>query len=712
MDDFIGHTLGSYQIVDHLGAGAMGSVYKGYHPTMDRYVAIKVLPQHLARDGSFRARFLREARTIARLEHRYILPVYDFGEDKGVHYLVMRYVDGGTLAALLGGGRLSIERAIQVVSQIGEALGYAHQHGVIHRDIKPANVLIGSDGNIFLSDFGIAKVVEATLHLTGEGYMIGTPTYMAPEQVQSQPVDARTDIYALGILLYQAVTGEVPFVADTAISMALMHVHASPRPPRQLNPAIPEALEQAILRAIEKAPADRFQTAEAMVAALRAVPIEGRGGMAGLTWADAATLPHVSSQTTHPLPSGESRAPASIAAEAPSQRGNPPAASQPRTRPNLTLILVFAAVALLIGIVLTTLSRSSVTSSAPPATTSASRPATPAPVVVSTAKPQPTTIPTAKPQPTTIPTAIPAPATAIPKPPAVTLLRTLSGGTEWLPGVAFSPDGQTVAGASFGGIVQLWGVQDGTLLQTLKGHTNWVWSVAFSPDGHIVASASEDGTVKLWDANSGALLHTLTGHSGTVGSVAFFPDGQTLASASKDQTIKLWRVTDGLLLHTLVGHAGFVRSVAVSPDGQTVASASDDNTVKLWRASDGAQLRTLEGHTDHVYAVAFSPNGRLLASGSVDQTVRFWQVSDGTLVRTLTGHGSTVNSVTFSPNGQLLASASYDRTIKLWRVSDGILLHTLGGHTGWVFSVAFSPDGTLLASASQDQTINIWEVQQ
>jgi tRNA A-37 threonylcarbamoyl transferase component Bud32 len=289
MDDMVGHALGSYQIVEQIGAGAMATVYKGYHPIMERYVAIKVLPDRFARDSTFRARFLREARTIARLEHRYILPIHDFGEDNGTHYLVMRYVTGGSLGELLDAGLLSIERAVQLIGQVGEALAYAHRQGVIHRDIKPANVLIDQGGNVFLSDFGIAKVVVETSHLTREGLSIGTPAYMAPEQAQGRSVDARSDIYALGILLYQAVTGEVPFVAETALAVAFMHIHAPPRPPRQLNPSIPEALERVILRAIAKNPGDRFQMADDMVAALHEALAGSSQPMVAETGGEAAT---------------------------------------------------------------------------------------------------------------------------------------------------------------------------------------------------------------------------------------------------------------------------------------------------------------------------------------------------------------------------------------------------------------------------------------
>lgn len=277
MSDLIGRTLGAYRIVEQLGVGGMATVFKAYHATMDRYVAVKVLPQHLARDPNFRARFEREARTIARLEHRHILPVHEYGESDGIPYLVMRYTDGGTLSDLIASGQVSLEHGAELVAQVGDALGYAHRQGVVHRDIKPANVLIGRDGAALLSDFGIAKMYEDTMHLTGEGVMIGTPFYMAPEQVQGRPADARSDIYALGVILYEVLAGRRPFVAETPLAVALMHVHEPLPPPRALRPDLPEVFERIILRAMAKNPEDRFQTADEMAAAIRSALVELRG---------------------------------------------------------------------------------------------------------------------------------------------------------------------------------------------------------------------------------------------------------------------------------------------------------------------------------------------------------------------------------------------------------------------------------------------------
>ena len=268
MANLAGHNLGPYRILDQVGAGGMATVYKAYHAAMDRYVAVKVLPQHLARDPNFRARFQREARTIARLEHRYILPVHDVGEDDDIPYFVMRYTDGGDLNDLIARKSLTVARIATIVAQVAEALAYAHRQGIIHRDVKPANILISRDGDPLLTDFGIAKIYEDTLQLTGDGMMVGTPTYMAPEQLQGQPVDPRTDIYALGVVLYQALTGEPPFVAETPLAVALMHIHNALRSPRQLNSTIPESIERIILRAMAKDPNDRFQTAGEMAEAL------------------------------------------------------------------------------------------------------------------------------------------------------------------------------------------------------------------------------------------------------------------------------------------------------------------------------------------------------------------------------------------------------------------------------------------------------------
>jgi len=269
MNPYIGKTLGSYQLVEQIGQGGMATVFKAYQPSMDRYVAIKILPSHFTQDATFVARFTQEARVLARLEHPHILPVYDYGEQEGITYLVMRYIEAGTLHDLIAQqGTLNLREVVRLMGQVGRALGYAHDQGVIHRDIKPSNVLIDPQGNAFLTDFGIAKIVAGTANYTGTGAVIGTPAYMAPEQGLGKPLDARCDIYALGVMLYEMVTGQVPFDAETPLAVMMKHVYDPLPLPRFFRPDIPEVIERVILKALAKMPEDRFQTALEMVETL------------------------------------------------------------------------------------------------------------------------------------------------------------------------------------------------------------------------------------------------------------------------------------------------------------------------------------------------------------------------------------------------------------------------------------------------------------
>ncbi len=257
-----GQTLGPYRIINQVGQGGMATVYKAYQPSMDRNVAVKVLPSQLAQSPEFTQRFQQEARIIARLEHAHILPVFDYGESEGIAYFVMRYLDAGTLKDKMeAGSPLPLSEIDRLFSQLADALSYAHSQGVIHRDLKPANALIDSRGNLFLTDFGIAKILEsASPRLTQTDAIMGTPAYISPEQAQAQKVDQRSDIYSLGIILYEMVIGQVPYTADTPLAVILKHVtHPLPLP-SSVKTDIPEAIEQVLLKALAKNPDDRFAT--------------------------------------------------------------------------------------------------------------------------------------------------------------------------------------------------------------------------------------------------------------------------------------------------------------------------------------------------------------------------------------------------------------------------------------------------------------------
>jgi serine/threonine protein kinase/formylglycine-generating enzyme required for sulfatase activity len=261
----INRTLGQYRIIEPIRQGGMSTVYKAYQESLDRYVAIKVLSHN--HDPQFAARFKREARAIAQLQHPNILPIYDSNEQDGLLYLVMQYIENGTTLGDMLDAPMEPSRALRLVSKVLDALSYAHEHGIIHRDIKPANVLLPSPEWPMLADFGIVKLRDDDQKLTIPGLVIGTAAYMAPEQASGLPVDARTDLYATGVVLYELITGRVPFDASTPMAMLAKHAYEPPVPPRTIIPTLLPEVETLLLRALEKDPAARFQSAAEMSAA-------------------------------------------------------------------------------------------------------------------------------------------------------------------------------------------------------------------------------------------------------------------------------------------------------------------------------------------------------------------------------------------------------------------------------------------------------------
>ena len=292
---WIGHTLGGYQIVEEIGRGGMARVYRAYQPQLERWVALKVLTTRGTSSREFLKRFRREAKAIAALRHPNILTIYDYGEEKGIAYIVMEYVDGGTLKARLTEGPMEWPDVATLVIPIGHALTYAHSQGIIHRDVKPGNVLLARTDWPLLADFGLVKLLGRQQDITKPGTSIGTPAYLSPEQAAGEEVDHRSDVYGLGIVLYELLTGHVPFEADSPFEMMLLRLREPPVPPRRLNPRITPQLEAVILRALARIPAARQPTMEALIDDLSRLP--GAGSRA----IPPPTPPTSLDRTTKPL---------------------------------------------------------------------------------------------------------------------------------------------------------------------------------------------------------------------------------------------------------------------------------------------------------------------------------------------------------------------------------------------------------------------------
>jgi serine/threonine protein kinase len=265
-----GATVGPYRLISQLGQGGMATVFKAYHAALDRDVALKVLHPAFKEDPGFLVRFQREARVVAKLEHPAIVPVHDFSEHDGQPYLVMRFVEGETLKARLARGRLSIQEVSRIVAAVGDALSFAHRQGVLHRDIKPSNILLGADGGVYLSDFGLARIAQAGESTVSRDMLMGTPQYISPEQARGDAtLDERTDVYSFGVVLYELMAGRVPFSGDTPYSIIHDHIYTPLPLPRTINPQVSEAVERVLLKALAKDRQDRYPSIEAMVSAFQ-----------------------------------------------------------------------------------------------------------------------------------------------------------------------------------------------------------------------------------------------------------------------------------------------------------------------------------------------------------------------------------------------------------------------------------------------------------
>jgi WD40 repeat protein len=700
----------NYEILGELGRGGMGIVYKAQQANPKRLVALKMILSGQLASSAEVQRFHTEAEAAARLDHPNIVPIYEVGEHEGQPYFSMKLIEGGSLAdTVLRPLAASSDRArngVRVLAQVARAVHHAHQRGILHRDLKPGNILLDGQGQPHVTDFGLAKRVEASVPHTRTGAIIGTPNYMAPEQARSEKVlTTAVDVYGLGSILYELLTGRPPFRAETPLDTILQVLEREPVPPRRVNSRVDRDLQTICLKCLEKEPQRRYGSAEALAEDLErwleGEPIRARpapGGERLLKWVKrrpaAAALLVVSSVAALALAgalvgvwySGRLQ---DALEETRVQRGEADEQRQEAERQKARAEGQEDLVKRLLYLSNMNLAERAWQAADLELLDRVLKETQPEPGQKDLRGFEWHHLRRLRHH---------------------SALRTLPHGN-YVMSLDWSPDGSRLATATNDGTVRVWDAEAGKEVLTRR-EASGVWSVRWSPDGKRLVVCAGDKSVKVWDAGSGHEIQTFRGHAEEKARVlSLSPDGKRLATAGMDMAVMIWDAQTGRSTLTLKGHTSGVTSVDWSPDGKALASAGHDRAVKIWDAETGRELRTLNGGTN-VQAVSWSPDGKRLAS-SWDRTIRVWDAGTGAETLTLKGHRQTVFGLAWSPNGKRLASVDGDGPLRIWDASSGqqeLLLRSPGA--GIRSSVSWRPDGKCLASTGGNLAVNIWDAEE
>jgi len=616
-----GLRIGPFEVVREIGRGGMGVVYLARDPQLHRDVAIKVLDKRLAGDPVARERFCREAKAAAGVGDDHIVAVHQVsgGGDGTPPYFVMQFVEGESLEDRLAREtRLPIDEIVRIGMQVAAGLAAAHDKGLIHRDVKPGNILLekGTD-RVKLTDFGLAHAAQ-DVRLTSTGMVAGTPLYMSPEQARAEPLDARADLFSLGIVLYEMATGALPFPGNTPYLVLRRLSEERHKPVAELNPAVPEWLAAVIDKLLAKRPEDRYQSAREVAELLEQ------------HW----LLRRTSSQDHVVCPRARVR----------------------------RKMLQLAAMGVAAGVVLTL---------AGLWVWSLIQPALPGPVTpwrTLDGNQGPIWCVAGSPIEDVLAVGTHSEGVKLWNP-AENRVEGVLPETRPILAVAYSADGKKLAVGTEDNTLRVYDLATRDLKHRLT-HASAVRAVAFSGDGRKAVTGTRGGMVALWDLDTGKEIGEPVAAHGSVASVAFSPDDRDFATAGEDGRAILWDAAMRRPRFETPAQEGGTWSVRFTPDGKTFATGGWDGTVRLWDAGTGKLQGDMKvtGPGKDLIAMSFCPSGKLLAIACADQSIRLWNVPQRQERAVLRGHTGAVTSVVIARDGRNLASGSRDGTVHMWAI--------------------------------------------
>ena len=721
--------FGDYELLHEIAQGGMGVVYKARQVSLNRIVAVKMIRAgQFAREEDIK-RFRVEAESTANLRHPNIVAIHEVGEEQGQQYFSMDYIEGQSLSQLIRQQPLSAKKAAAYVKSISEAIHYAHSKGILHRDLKPSNVLIDQNDQVQVMDFGLAKLLTGDSELTLSGTVMGSPSYMPPEQAsgRTKEITVRSDVYSLGAILYEALSNRPPFKAETSLETLKLVVETEPISPRLLNPKLPKDLETICLKCLQKEPSKRYADAKELADELghfiRGEPIRARPvGQTEKLWRWCKRKPALAGTSALALF-------AVIVGFAGVlwqwQRANTNARNEQKERQHAQASVTRLEIDRAEMLFDTGQSSEALA------------------YLARVLRREPTNRVVGE----RIISALAHRNFCVP------LFRI--GHKTNVTSAEFSPDGHRVMTASRDGTARVWDGRTGQPMLEPFHHAAEVVAAHFSPDGARIVTTSLDKTARIWDAHTGQPVTEPLVHEGGVLCADFSPDGLRVATGSANGSMRLWNAATGALLGTTATtHTGRVGFVKFSSDGKWIVIASTEGIGRILNAAnetevaafgrnnsgavpfpsfspDGTRIVTgphqgtvdiigtgLDStnrlgkrlHNSGINRARFSPDGQSLGTCSGDSNARIWDAATMEAVGEVMRHGHPVNAIEFSPDGQKVVTGSRDRTARIWEARTGRPLSERLRHDADVMSVEFSSDGQRILSLCEGSQVWVWEV--